>query len=585
MGDGTPEAWGVAAGFWDAEGTWQTASPETLAAVMAAIRPEGSAPTTAATLVVHPGEQPEVPEPELMTEDGAELQIRGRLPADLPLGYHRLRADGGERRLVVAPVRCHLPDDLWGWGFAVQLYSLLSDESQGVGDLAELHRLGRWARDLGARFLLLSPLHAALPGLPQEPSPYYPSSRRFMNPIYLRVDGAPPFYPEGLIDRDAVWNVKIGTLEQQWEARRGQLAGDVEAFMARTPGLEDYATFCALSERYGRPWQSWPEEYRRPGTAATSRFAVEQQARVLFHAWLQLELDHQLVAAAAGASHPRGVVTDLAVGVRPDGADAWSFQDAMAPGMSVGAPPDPFNPAGQDWGLSPFAPWRLAAAGFEPFVQTVRAAFRHAAGIRVDHVMGLFRLYWIPAGQGANAGAYVAYPHRELLDILALESVRAGGFVIGEDLGTVQPEVRAELQQRDVLSYRLLWFEPGHPRDYPQQALAAITTHDLPTLMGVWTGEDPLPGVRERLQWETGLSPEARPEEVLERAYALLAEAPSRLLAATLEDVTLTVRRPNLPGRLQPNNWSRPLPLRLEALLTSPQALAVARALGAGQRR
>ncbi len=569
----------MASGYWDVEGKWRTASPETLAAVMAALRPNESSASSEGTLVVHPGEQPELPEPELVTEDGTVLQIDGRLPADLPLGYHLLRDDAGERRLVVAPSRCHLPDDLWGWGFAVQLYSLLSRESQGIGDLADLHALGRWARQQGSRFLLLSPLHAALPGLPQEPSPYYPSSRRFLNPLHLRVHGVPPTHPEGLIDRDAVWSLKISALEEQWEERRGQLSEDVEAFMARTPGLEAYATFCALSERYGRPWQSWPEEYRRPGNAATGRFAEQERARVLFHAWLQLELDHQLVAAGAAAAHPRAFVTDLAVGVRPDGADAWCFQDTIAPGISIGAPPDTFNPSGQDWGLPPFDPWRLAAAGFEPFVQTIRAAFRHAAGIRVDHVMGLFRLYWIPAGHPADAGTYVAYPYRQLLDILALESVRAGGFVIGEDLGTVQPEVRAELQQRDVLSYRLLWFEPSHPRDYPAQALAALTTHDLPTLMGVWTGEDPVPEVRERLQRETGLNPEARPEEVLEKVYALLAQAPSRLLAATLEDVALAPHRPNLPGRLDPGNWSRPLPLTLEDLLSSPVARAVARAL------
>ncbi len=585
MGSGTPEAWGVASGYWDVAGSWRTASTETLEAVMAALRPRASSPPDGATMVVHPGEQPEVPEAELVTEDGAELPTGGRLPADLPLGYHRLRGERGERRLVVAPPRCHLPEELWGWGFAVQLYSLLSGESQGIGDLADLHRLGSWARRAGSRFLLLSPLHAPLPGLPQEPSPYYPSSRRFMNPLHLRVEGVPPAQPEGLIDRDTVWAVKIAALEQQWEERRGHLTADVEAFMARTPGLGDYATFCALSERYGRPWQSWPEEYRRPGTAATRRFAERERGRVLFHAWLQLELDDQLVAAAASAAHPRGMVTDLAVGVRPDGADAWCFQDTLAPGMSVGAPPDTFNPAGQDWGLPPFDPWRLAAAGFEPFVQTIRAAFRHAAGIRVDHVMGLFRLYWIPAGNSPDAGTYVAYPHHQLLDILALESVRAGGFVIGEDLGTVQNEVRAALQERDVLSYRLLWFERSHPRDYPEQALAALTTHDLPTLMGVWTGEDPIPEVRERLQWEAGLSPDAPPQEVLEKVYALLAEAPSRLLAATLEDVALTASRPNLPGRLDPSNWSRPLPLALEDLLSSAPAHALARVLGSRRRR
>jgi 4-alpha-glucanotransferase len=303
-----------------------------------------------------------------------------------------------------------------------------------------------------------------------------------------------------------------------------------------------------------------------------ARFARARAGRVRFHEWLQMELDHQLRNAAG---QPPGVVNDLAIGVHPDGADAWAWQEQLAPGVSVGAPPDPFNAEGQDWGLPPFDPWRLRAAGYEPLVQTLRAAFRHAAGIRVDHVMGLFRLYWIPAGQGPAAGAYVRYPAAEMLDILALESVRADAYVVGEDLGTVEDAVRDELHRRRVLSYKLLWFEPGDPAQYPEQALAALTTHDLPTVHGVWSAADPLPEVRERLQRLPGAD-----ADVLLAAYQALAAAPCRLLAATLEDVTGMAERPNRPGTVDEHpNWSLRLPLTLEQLMRDERPRSVARIL------
>ena len=224
-----------------------------------------------------------------------------------------------------------------------------------------------------------------------------------------------------------------------------------------------YATFCARRE---------PGTTTRPRAASTCGCSGRS------------------TASSRSASRELPLVHDLAVGVDPDGADAWVDRDAYAHGVSVGAPPDEFNTAGQDWGLLPFDPWRLRAAGYEPFIQTVRAGFRHAGGLRVDHVMGLFRLFWVPAGCGPEEGTYVRYPAADLLDILAVESHRAGAFVVGEDLGTVEDEVRAELARRRVLSYRLLYFEPGDPSTLPSNALAAVTTHDLPTIAGLWSGHD-----------------------------------------------------------------------------------------------
>jgi len=580
MASSKAQAWGLAPGYHDIEGRWRTPSAETEQALLAAMGATAEEPQVAGEgpLVVRAGERAAVLEPELETEDGAVLQLDGRLPGDLPLGYHRLRGEQRERRLVVSPGACCLPDQLRGFGFAVQLYSLLSAASAGIGDLGDLRGLSTWAGgELGARFLLVNPLHAPLPGLPQEPSPYYPSSRRFLNPLYLRLDWLPESERARLnaapeVDRDRVHQLKLPALAARWEAVRGRTERELREFRAGRPGLREYAVFCALSETHGRPWRAWPPELRHPASAAVTRFGRAQAARVHFHEWLQLLLDRQLQEAGSG---PAGLVNDLAIGVHPDGADAWAWQDQLAEAVSVGAPPDPFNAEGQDWGLPPFDPWRLRAAGYEPFVQTLRAALRHAAGIRVDHVMGLFRLYWIPAGAGPAAGAYVRYPAGELLDILALESVRAGAYVVGEDLGTVQDEVRDELRRRRILSYKLLWFERREPAEFPEQALAALTTHDLPTLTGVWSGSDPLPEVRERLARLAGPG-----GDVLLAAYRALAEAPSRLLAATLEDVTGMEQRPNLPGTTGEHpNWALRLPLTLEELKADPRPRAVARAL------
>jgi 4-alpha-glucanotransferase len=276
------------------------------------------------------------------------------------------------------------------------------------------------------------------------------------------------------------------------------------------------------------------------------------------------------------------------------------WQEALAFGVRVGAPPDAFNTRGQDWEMPPFDPWRLRAGGYEPFIQTVRAGFRHAGGLRVDHAMGLFRLWWIPDGAAPSEGAYVRYPWSDLLDVLALESHRAGAYVVGEDLGTVEDFTRGELARRGVLSYRLLWFEPGPPDagGWPEQALAAVTTHDLPTVAGLWTGSDLV------AQRDLGMAPNeeatrvmrakiagwiATPEtapvaEVIERVYRLLGRAPCLLVTATLDDALAVEERPNMPGTVDGwPNWSIALPRPLEAIETGALALAVAVALnGAG---
>jgi 4-alpha-glucanotransferase len=295
--------------------------------------------------------------------------------------------------------------------------------------------------------------------------------------------------------------------------------------------------------------------------------------------WLQWLLDVQLERAGAGGA---AIVHDFAVGVDPGGADAWLWNDVIVGEMAVGAPPDEFNTRGQDWGVPPFDPWKLRAAGYRPFIETIRSILRHAGGIRLDHVMGLFRLFWLPRGTSPTKGTYVRYPAHDLLDIVALESHRAGAYVVGEDLGTVEDWVRHELWERDVLSYRLLWFEREPPERWPVKALAAVTTHDLPTIAGLWTGsdleaqravgahpnEEAVAATRAHLQEVSGVSsPEAPVEEVVAGAHRALGRAACLLVTASLEDALGVEERPNMPGTVDEwPNWSIALPLPLEEL-------------------
>src|SRR5262245_37347201 len=571
----------------------------------------GRTPSMAEGPLVHRRGQalPAVDEPsELVLEDGTVLRADRVLPPDLPLGYHEVRPLDGQppRRLLVAPAQCHVPEDLRAWGWAIQLYAVRSRESWGIGDLSDLRRLAEWsATALGAGVVVLNPLHAPLPLVPQEPSPYFPSSRRYRNPLYLRVVEVPGAAAAGLdlerlaaagralnaerqIDRDAILRLKMTALGRLW-TRSAPGGSEFARYRAREGrGLEEFATFCALTERHGSGWRRWPSEHRHPASSAVARFAAGQSEPVAFHAWLQWLLDQQLGRAGRALR----LVSDLAIGFDGEGADAWAWQDVLARDVTVGAPPDDFALEGQDWGLPPFVPHRLRLEGYRPFVETVRAGLRHAGGMRVDHVMGLFRLYWVPGGATARHGAYVRYPTDDLLAILALESERAGALVIGEDLGTVAPGVRERLHAERILSTRVLWFEPGPPAGYPALSLAAVTTHDLPTVRGLWTGSDlaeqeavgispsraGTEGLRSHVR-ELGRVPDdAAPETVALAIHQRLAEAPSVLIAATLEDALGVAERPNLPGttRERRANWSLALPETLEEIEADPRPRGLA---------
>jgi len=579
------------------------------------------------------------------------------LALDVPpgYGYHSLVIDGGGRelartRLIVAPPRCYRPPALEGerriWGTAVQLYGLRSARNFGIGDFTDLQAVVEAWGAAGAAIFGVSPLHALFPHDPARASPYSPSSRLFCNVLYLDVEAIADFAEcaaarerfasaafqqrlaalraTELVDYPGVAAAKFELLALLYDAfrtrhiaRGGERAEAFRAFQARGgQTLRRHALFEALQAHFAAEdpavwgWPVWPAAYRDPDGAAVRAFAVEHLVRVEYYEYLQWQAELQLAALAARATELGcgiGLYQDLAVSIDRAGAEAWADQADYAAGASVGAPPDDFNPRGQDWGLPPLNPLALDASGYETFIATLRANMRHAGALRIDHVMGLMRLFWVPAGAAPTEGAYVRYPLDALLAILALESVRNRCLVIGEDLGTVPDEVRHALAAAGVLSYRLLWFErDAHgafkaPADFEREALVAPTTHDLPTLAGWWEGRDlalrgalghyPDEALREtqvveRVQDRARLllalqhagllpggaevDPLATPALTapLARAiFAWLAATPARVLVAPLDDVVGMVEQANLPGTLDEHpNWRRKLPVDVAQL-------------------
>jgi 4-alpha-glucanotransferase len=587
-------------------------------------------------------------------------QLTIALP-DLPLGYHRVEMrvgeqSTGERLLIVAPPRCYDADEVLtgerAWGVTANLYAVRSARNWGIGDCTDLRRLLEWSGSLGGAFVGVNPLHA-LRNRGWDISPYSPLSRVYRNVLYIDVEAVPELGSsveaterlrsvsfradlararEGdRVDYELVMALKRPFLEMlhrlflEHHLGVDDARGQAFATYLHDEGetLNDFATFCALEEvlsaKLGKQlfdWREWPEEYRDARGPAVQQFRAEHAERIDFHRWLQFELDRQLGEVAEAARHAQmaiGLYQDLAIGSSPTGSEPWAMPDLFARGVSIGAPPDPLGPLGQNWGLPPVDPNRLAAQGYRYWTHLVRAAFAHSGALRIDHVMGLFRQFWIPDGRSGADGTYVQYPAEHLLAILALESVRAKALVVGEDLGTVPPEVPPALERWGILSSKVLYFE----RDtngaflptarYPRSALATANTHDLATLRGFWEGRDieirrsvGIIGsddhaaeelrrrdadralLLDRLTSE-GFTFRPHPDRdaIRSAVHSFLRRTPCWLVGLSLDDIGDERDAVNVPGTTQGMypNWSRRMDTGLDELIAQPRS-SLERALG-----
>ncbi len=592
--------------------------------------------------------------------DGKTLiERRLELSVTLPAGYHKLTIEGLKREtlVVAAPPRCYRPPALADggriWGPAVQLYALRSERNWGIGDFGDLAKLVENAAERGAGIIGLNPLHALFPHNPAHASPYSPSSRLQLNVLYLEVEAIEEFREcepaqrrvrsaefqarlaqlraAPLVDYAGVAAAKFEILELLYAhfRTRGPSAAFREFQEKSGRALRLHATYEALQAHFHAQsaatwgWPVWPEAFRDHDSPDVARFAAENLARIEYYEYLQWQVEMQL-AQVGERCRARGLAVglylDLAVSVDRAGSDTWTQQECYALGASVGAPPDEFNPNGPNWGLPPLRPDRLRAQGYRLFIETLRENMRDAGAVRIDHVMGLMRLFWIPPDKSAADGTYVSYALDEMMAIVALESERQRCMVIGEDLGTVAEEMRAALARYEVLSYRLLYFERGEggifkpSAEYPRDALVAVSTHDLATLAGWWIGRDL------RLRLDLGLFPNAAvyekqlvdraqervrmmlalqhagllPEGVVveptgaqaltpalaEAIHAFVAAAPSRVMMVQLEDVIGATEQANMPGTVEQHpNWKRKIPETLEQLAADERLRSLAATL------
>jgi 4-alpha-glucanotransferase len=611
--------------------------------------------------------------------EGVAVPARGdgRSSLEIPLpeasGYHTLtirdqatRALLASSRLIVTPSRCYSPPLLAGgsriWGLALQLYALRSHRNWGIGDFTDLRNAVGVAAAAGADFVGTNPLHALFPARPDAASPYSPSNRAALNVLYIDIEAvddfidckaararvySPPFQSTlarlrafDHVDYGAVAGSKFEILtllydyfrEQQLGANPGERGRAFRDFQReRGPALKLHGLFDALHEHVAATtgdrggWRSWPVEYRPPSAIVDDDLYRRHADRAEYFQYLQWQAELQLGAAS---EHARacglaiGLYGDFAVGADAGGAETWSQAAVYAPDMHIGAPPDDFNLRGQDWGLPPMLPQRLKAAGYAPFIAALRAAMRHAGALRIDHVMALMRLFWVPEGTVPVDGAYVAYPFSELLGIVALESRRNQCLVIGEDLGTIAPGVRAALGAAGVLSYRPLYFERtsdaefAPPESYPPQALVTVGTHDLPTLSGFWAGRDI--ATRRRLRFypdedahteqlaartrdrgrllsaleragvlAAAAAPRRMTVDLMVAVHRFLARAPSAVMAVQLEDVFGQDMQVNLPSTTEDQypNWRRKLNVPLESWASNRRFAALTRMLRKERRR
>ncbi|MEE4154235.1 MAG: 4-alpha-glucanotransferase [Erythrobacter sp.] len=534
-------------------------------------------------------------------------------------GYHRLLHAAGETMIAVAPSRCRAPGDVLpggrGWGVTVQIPSLRGSRADAFGHLGTLAQTAQALGRAGADLLAISPVHALFPADPRRYSPYSPSSRRMLNgllcdPARAGREGDQDMHTPDLVDWESAIPARLAQFRRQFDAASPEERRRIACAPPHVSEheIDRHALHEALHAHFAAQghhgWRAWPKAYRRPDAPAALAFAADHPEEIAFHRWLQGLAHESLLAAqdaALGAGMHCGLVTDLAVGVDPGGADLWTRPEAFLEGLSVGAPPDLLGPDGQDWGLTTFNPLALHADGFRAFRETLAAAMAQAGGVRIDHALGLSRIWVVPLGQPSSQGCYLAMPRRDLLNVLALESWRHDCIVIGEDLGTVPAGLRDELRERHICGMRVLWFERGKagnftdPADWTREAAAMTSTHDLPTLAGWWQGRD--------LDWACALDrgaaqanevtarsaresekadlwnrigesghaigpPPADPEPFVTAAIAHVAGSACELALVPLEDLIGLAEQPNLPGTLEEHpNWRRRMPKATSALL------------------
>ncbi|HTA47262.1 MAG TPA: 4-alpha-glucanotransferase [Bryobacteraceae bacterium] len=649
---------GVQQDFWDIFGHRHFTEPETNRAILTALGVDCTSEETVRASMAQrdAAERARLLPPVLVTSENAPLRLHGDLDLEiitedgerrqvrlengvshpelkLPLGYHQARTGDCTMRLIVTPDRAWLPAAGKYAGLGISLYGLRSHRNWGCGDFRDLCDLALWAVTmLHVDFIALNPLHAIHNRRPFNTSPYLPNSICYRNFLYLDVEGVRGYdvirrqfedaaaldtisrlRDSAVVEYEQVAAVKRRALEMIFEVNPP--GPDCNKWIADEGDLlRVYATYCALDEYLHEEdpnlwvWPDWPEKYLDPDSPAVKQFAAEHEREILFHGWLQWNVDLQVARAhqcAKEAGMKIGLYHDLALATDRCGSDLWGHRKFYVEGCGVGSPPDDFSPTGQDWSFPPPNSRQHRADGYRLFAESIRKTMRHGGALRIDHVMRLFRLYWIPGGHDAAHGAYVRDHADDLVRILALESVRNQAMIVGEDLGTVEPEVREILAQFGILSYRLLYFERMDggfkpPDRYPQQALAASTTHDLPTIAGFWTGAD----IEARLQAGTidrgaydrqhaersrdkqqmldalfaaGLLPssyESRadriPELTGELHYAIigfLAKTPAMLWLVNQEDMTKERDQQNLPGTTaQYPNWSRKMRWSIEDL-------------------
>lgn len=574
-------------------------------------------------------------------------RVYGRLKItdvrERPAGYYEAYfsscGNKGKTRLIVTPEKCFSPAaGKRLWGITVNLYSVRSGKNWGIGDFGDLRLLLKWTKELGGDFVGVNPLHAIPNSVPFGISPYFPISRLYGNFIYIDMDEIEGFDKgrfrkkasalrrKKFVDYEAVASLKRAALRESFGSfNRDEKSAEFRRFMAYAAKegghLRDFATFMALTEAFGPDKRLWPEEYAEAEGPALAAFRIEKEGEVLFHCYLQWIMEEQIEGIKEEARLMEmevGLYNDLAVGSSGGGSDAWSNPAVFASGADMGAPPDDFSLKGQKWGFPPLIPERLKETGYEIFIKTIRKNMERGGLLRIDHALGLFRAFWVPEGMEPKDGAYVAYSSGDMMGIVALESKRSGSAVVAEDLGTVGPEVREALRRAGMLSYRLFYFERRYPKpsllnpeEYPREAFAAVTTHDLPTLAGYWAGRDIelrkalsfypeegayLKDVEDRLRdkgamlsalKENGLLPEGvstNPDEspemtagLSEAVYAYLARTPTMLIGIGLDDMLGELEQANMPGTIDEHpNWKRKCRMKLSRLMMMENGMALA---------